>query len=128
MNALTEAIKLAFAHPEEQSKVNKVYLEFIKANFIVPIEKESAPEEPIVLYYQENGYTFMPVFTESHWLDQWAQPIAAEINILRLSGVDLLKGVGDEITVCLDIGSPHYKEFNGSEIARMRSMILKIFK
>lgn len=128
MNALTESIRLAFAEPDDQKRVNKVYLEFIKANFIIPIEKNSDAAEPRVLFYHENNLCFLPAFTEEQWLDAWAKPVADEIELLRLSGVDLLKGIGDEVTLCVDLGSPTYKEFNPSEIARMRSMILKIFK
>ena len=62
------------------------------------------------------------------YLDAWAKDIAQEINLLKLSGVDLLKGLGENVTVCLNIGSDIYKEFNPSETARMRSMILKLFK
>ena len=58
----------------------------------------------------------------------WAQDISDSIQLLQLSGVDLLKGIGDDVFVCLDIGTEFYKEFNPSEIARMRSMVLKLFK
>jgi hypothetical protein len=39
-------------------EANKAYLEFIKANFIIPIEKDSAPESPRVLSLSENNETF----------------------------------------------------------------------
>lgn len=61
-------------------------------------------------------------------LDQWATEISDRIKLLKLSGVDLLKGIGDDVTVCLDIGARTYKEFNPAELARMRSMVLKLFK
>lgn len=63
-----------------------------------------------------------------HYLDAWAGDIANKIKLLKLSGVDLLKGLGENVTVCLNIGSEIYKEFNPSETARMRSMVLKLFK
>ena len=44
------------------------------------------------------------------------------------SVVCVVPPVFDNVTVCLDIGSEHYKEFNPSETARMRSMVLKLFK
>jgi hypothetical protein len=63
-----------------------------------------------------------------NYLDAWAKDISEKINLLKLSGVDLLKGIGDEVTICLNIGSDIYKEFNPAEIARMKSLILKFFK
>jgi hypothetical protein len=129
MNALNLAIKEAFTSTGTTKKANKAYLEFIKANFIIPIEPIlNGHEEPRVLFLQDNNNIFLPVFTELNYLNVWAKDIAQEINLLKLSGVDLLKGLGDQVTVCLDIGSTFYKEFNPSELARMRSMVLKFFK
>jgi len=128
MNALELAIKNAIESEGDNSKANKAYLEFIKANFIVPVEKNPASNEPEVLFLSDNNQTFLPVFTNMDYFDEWAHDIRDNINLLKLSGVDLLKGIGEEITVSLNIGSPIYKEFNSSELARMRSMVLKLFK
>jgi hypothetical protein len=128
MNALDNAIKEALTSAGASKEANKAYLEFIKANFIIPVEKNTEDEEPKVLFFQEGNELFLPVFTEMIYLDAWAAEIAAEINLLKLSGVDLLKGLGEQVTVCLNIGSDVYKEFNPSETARMRSMVLKFFK
>lgn len=128
MNALNSAIQEAFKSSGNLKEANKAYLEFIKANFIIPIENNSDSENPEVLFLQENANVFLPVFTEIDYLHDWAADISKEIKLLKLSGVDLLKGLGDEVTVCLDIGSAGFKEFNPSEIARMKSMVLKFFK
>lgn len=128
MNQLEIAIKNALDLSGSNAEANKAYLEFIKANFIIPVDKKSDPENPEVLYVEENSHCFLPVFTEMHHFDQWAREISDSINVLKLSGVDLLKGIGEEVTVCLNIGSSIYKEFNPAELARMRSMVLKLFK
>ncbi|KTD68474.1 putative Fe-S center protein [Legionella steelei] len=128
MNALDLAIKEALNSSGNNKEVNKAYIEFIKANFIVPIEKNSEDDQPNVLFLQEQEHLFLPVFSEISYLDTWAADIASEIKLLKLSGVDLLKGLGENVTVCLNIGSEIYKEFNPSEIARMRSLVLKFFK
>lgn len=127
MNSLDIAIKEAIESSGNLKEANKAYLEFIKANFIVPIEQNSLTVEPQVLFLRDNANLFLPVFTEMNYLDAWASEINQEIKLLKLSGVDLLKGLGDNVTVCLNIGSTFYKEFNPSEIARMRSMVLKFF-
>lgn len=128
MNALNLAIKDALDANGNAKEANKAYLEFIKANFIVPVEQNSEDDQPKVLFFQEQEHTFLPAFTEMHYLDAWAGDIANKIKLLKLSGVDLLKGLGENVTVCLNIGSEIYKEFNPSETARMRSMVLKLFK
>ena len=127
MNELENAIAHAFASEGSSKEANKAYLEFIKANFIIPVEKNSAAEEPEVLFLQENGQTFLPVFSNMDFFNQWATAIGNEIQLLKLSGVDLLKGVGEDVIVSLNIGSSIYKEFNPGELARMRSMVLKFF-
>jgi hypothetical protein len=128
MNALNHAIKESFDTSGSTKAANKAYLEFIKANFIVPVELHAKSSEPEVLFLADNHQLFLPVFTEMAFLSEWAKDINQSIQLLQLSGVDLLKGIGDDVFVCLDIGTECYKEFNPSEIARMRSMILKIFK
>lgn len=128
MNALNQAIQEALESFGSNKEANKAYLEFIKANFIIPLENSSDEEEPVVLFLKENDQIFLPVFTEMKFLNQWAGDIKDQIKLLKLSGVDLLKGIGDEVIVCLDIGSPTFKEFNPAELARMRSMVLKLFK
>ncbi|CAM2921747.1 SseB family protein [Legionella worsleiensis] len=128
MNSLNLAIKEALNASGTTKEANKAYLEFIKANFIIPVEHDSKDDSPVVLFLQENNQTFLPVFTEMRYLDAWAGEISTQIKLLKLSGVDLLKGLGEDVTVCLDIGSEHYKEFIPAETARMRSMVLKLFK
>lgn len=126
--ALEQAMQDAFQNAGSAQQANKAYLEFIKANFIIPIQKHSQADAPEVLFLQENGQTFLPVFTTDNYLRDWAKDIGDDIQILRLSGVDLLRGIGDEVTICLNIGTTLYKAFNPDEIARMRSIILKFFK
>lgn len=127
MNPLNFAIQEAFKSLGNSKEANKAYLEFIKANFIIPIEKTEDTEEPRVLFIQEEQMAYLPVFTEREYLHAWATEISTEINVLNLSGVDLLKGLGDEVKVCLDIGTEFYKEFDAGELARMKGIILKFF-
>lgn len=127
MTTLDLAIKNALLLSGSTPEANKAYLEFIKANFIIPIDKKSEADKPEVLFFQDNDHIFLPVFTDMTYFNQWAVEIQDEINILKLSGVDLLKDIADNVTVSLNIGTAFYKEFNPAEIARMRSLILKLF-
>ena len=128
MNDLDKAVEHAITAAGSSKEANKAYLEFIKANFIIPVEKNTADDNPVVLYLEDNGHVFLPVFSDMSYFDKWAEDIKDHIQLLKLSGVDLLKGVGDDVFVSLNIGSTVYKEFNPSELARMRSMVLKLFK
>ncbi len=128
MNHLNTAIKDALEAMGNTKEANKAYLEFIKANFIIPLEARSSDDAPEVLFLKTKEQCLLPVFTEMYYLEAWANEISKDIKLLKLSGVDLLKGIGDGVSVCLDIGTEFYKEFNPAEIARMRSMILKLFK
>lgn len=127
-NNLEIAIEQALDSEGSNKEANKAYLEFIKANFIIPIEKNSDVTDPQVLYFENESQAFLPVFTDMRWFDQWAADIKDDIQLLKLSGVDLLKGIGEAVIVSLNIGSKSYKEFNPAELARMRSMVLKLFK
>lgn len=129
MNALETAIEQALLTEGRNQQANKAYLEFIKANFIIPIEKnDDSQVDPQVLFLTENNQAFLPVFTQKQYLDAWIGDAGDAIQLLTLSGVDLLKGIGEEVFVSLNIGTPFYKEFNPAELARMRSMVLKLFK
>lgn len=127
MNTLDLAIKNALELSGSTDQANKAYLEFIKANFIIPIHKHSQPNAPEVLFLMEKNHALLPVFSTMEHFDNWAHSIKDDILLLKLSGVDLLKGVGENVIICLNLGSPFYKEFNKSEIERMRSLVLKIF-
>lgn len=128
MNALEIAIKNALDTQGQKTEANKAYLEFMKANFIIPIEKKTIDGEPIVLYLRENEETYLPVFSNRAYFEAWGSDISDRIHVLTLSGVDLLKGIGDNITVALNPGSPVYKAFNPAELSRLKNMVLKLFK
>lgn len=128
MNALELAVADAIKSSGEQKKANKAYLELLKANLIIPIEKNQNNNEVKVLFIEENGMAFMPIFSSESYLKTWADPINDKIAVLKLSGVDLLQGIGDKVSLLFNINSEIYKIFNPEEINRMRSIIIKLFK
>ncbi len=128
MNHLELSIMNALASEGAKKEANEVYLEFLKANFLIPIEMNSGAEDPKVLYLEDRGIFFLPVFTNRVYLDAWAAEISDSIQLLSLSAVDLLKGIGENVIICLNIGSEIYKEFNAQELKRMRTMVNKLFK
>jgi hypothetical protein len=126
MNQFEQALQKAIETQGQTEEANKAYLEFIKANFIVPIDKASADDNPEVLYFMTDDHAFLPVFSDIDYCHNWASEIQDSIKILHLTGVNLLQGIGEHVTVSCNLGTTLYKEFNPSELARMRSMILKL--
>ncbi|MCC5791180.1 MAG: SseB family protein [Legionellaceae bacterium] len=127
MNALEQAIIAAKNTAGQAKEANKAYLEFIKANFMMPLDRQQHTDQPRPLYLVEGDSIYVPVFSNQADFDAWAGEIQHDIQVLRLSGVDLLKGIGDDVHLCFNIGSPSYKLFLPAEIARMRSIIMKFF-
>ena len=125
MTLLEQAIKSAFESSGEQKDVNKVHCEFLKANFMIPLEKNK--KEPTVLFICEKGQNYLPVFNDEKYFHAWAHEIRQEIDVLHLTGVDLLKGLGDNTTLCLNIGSQYYKEFPPQELSKLKTIVAKFF-
>jgi len=129
MNALETAVVAAFEANGNAKEANKAYLEFTKANLIMPVDASQAESDnPIPLFGVDGEEVFVPVFSSDTLFQDWAKDIQDDIILFRLSGVDFLKGIGEDIHVCLNIGAASYKVFNPSEIARMRSIVLKFFR
>lgn len=127
MNTFEQAVKTALESSGEEKFANRAYLEFIKANFFIPIEKQPAGEAE-ALFLAEGEEVWLPVFSSQDHLDHWAAPIQEHIQILHLSGVNLLKGLGEGVSVAMNIGSEFSKVFLPAELARMKSMVLKLFQ
>lgn len=128
MNSLEIAVKTAIDAEGRTQEANKAYLELMKGNFIIPIENQLQDGEPLVLYLKEEGETYLPVFSNMDYFENWAHDIRDKIQLLKLSGVDLLKGIGENVNILLNPGSDIYKPFNPAEIARLKNMVLKLFK
>ena len=127
MNALENAIKQAITSYDDKKAIDKAYLEFIKANFIIPVQVELKNNEPVVLYLCEGEIIYLPVFTDKKYLNAWGDEIKDKINLLVLSGVDLLNGIGENVSICLNPGANISKIFNPEEIARLKNMIKKLW-
>lgn len=124
---LEQAIANAYKNDGDTSSINKVHLEFLKANFIIPIEKSSSENDPKVLFLQQQEHSLLPVFSDEQSLKQWATDIVDEIDLLYLTGVNLLKGLGENVFVCLNPGTELYKEFHPQELAKLKMIVAKFF-
>ena len=126
MTELDTKIAAAYASHGEQEKVNKVYTAFFRSDLWLPIQPLENAEEPFIpLHYTEGDHHFIPVFDTYEKFSTWAgekMPLA----YAELTGFELLRGVGEHIYLCLNIGTDFYKEFSPDEITRLKVMVLKV--
>ena len=127
MNEFELALRNAFTQAGDNPLANRAYLEFIKAQLLLPIHKR---EDDViqVLFLNEKEGTFLPVFSNEIFFEAWGHAIKDKIKVLNISGLNLLKGVGAGVTIAMNIGSELYKEFNPDEIERIKLMAVKLFK
>lgn len=122
-----QAILDAIASDGEQTQATQAYFAFLKSELHLPIEKsEDADAEPRVLFLEQDQHVFLPIFSNLEYLAQWAGDQINQIDQFTLTGVELLKGLGDNVTLALNPGFDSYKEFNPDEIAKLKTMVLKI--
>lgn len=122
---LEDAIAKAMAEEGQQSFANQAYFTFLKSAVFMPIEKGSG-DEPRVLFLESNEHVFLPVFSQKPFLVDWAAESISQIDIYELSSIELLAGLGEQVTVALNPGTATYKEFNPEEILKLKTMVTKI--
>lgn len=117
----------AIASDGEQKLATQAYFAFLKSELHLPIEKSEEPNaEPKVLFLEQEQHVFLPVFSKAEYLIEWAGELINQIDRFTITGVELLKGLGDNVTIALNPGLESYKEFNPDEIAKLKTMVLKI--
>jgi hypothetical protein len=127
MTELDEKLQQAYQHNSDQDKINKVYTTFFRTNLYMPITRLIDQEEPFVPYYVvEDEQYFVPVFDTAERLQDWAEADLSNVDFVQLSGMEVLRGVGEAVFLCLNVGTKYYKEFSPEEVARLKLMIAKI--
>ena len=122
---LEKTILQTIAANGDSKLANHAYFTFLKSDVYLPIEKGTS-EEPRVLFLEQNEHVFLPVFSDQQYLSQWAGDEFDKIDLYSLSGIELLKGLGDDVTLAFNPGTPSYKEFNPEEINKLKTMVVKI--
>lgn len=127
-HTLDEAIEKALTSEGEQNLATQAYMSFLKSQLLLPIEKPLNDEdvEPCVLFLETQEHIFLPAFSQLEHLKNWAQEEYNKIGTFQLSGIELLKGLGENVTIALNPGTPVYKEFNPDEIEKLKTMVMKI--
>lgn len=126
MNELEQAIIAALAEPEQSSLSNHAYFKLLKADLCLPCEPDGDPDDPRVLFLEENNQIFLAVFSEPSHLIHWAQEHQDKIAYFQVKGFELIQGLGENVTLALNPGHASYKEFNPEEINKLKTMVAKI--
>lgn len=125
--SLQDAIKDALEDPDNLAKTKKAHATFLRETVILPVRKTFVKrKDPIPLYLEDEGARFLPIFTDGVFFNQWAKDEIDNMDCLYLTGNDLIKGTGDEVYICLDIGQAHYKQFSPEEIKQLQMIVAKL--
>ena len=113
-NTLQDLILSLYAGEGQEYSLGKLHRELSKAELSLTLEQVSEPAKPLFLIQE--------------YLNRWVKDDVDHIDILRLTGSSLIKGVDLSCTVCLDIGQSHYKEFRQDEVDQLRLVVSKVEK
>lgn len=131
MTELDQLIAAAFESEGKQEQVNKVYMSLLKSTLYLPTRKQTEPvaadDEPFIpLYTQQDEHYFMPVFDTLERLQTWAGEHVANINYVEIQGWDVIRGIGESVYLCLNFGTPFYKEFAPDEVKRLKTIVQRL--
>ena len=126
MNKLVEAILAAYAD-ESEHHTNTVYRVFLGHTLWVPVQPESVTEsgEYQPLYQTAAEAHFIPIFSSEETFKAWAGEVVNEFTTVQVRGLDVIRGAGERVFLCLDVGTEHYKEFAPDEIAKLKGIVFK---
>lgn len=131
MTELDQLIAAAFASEGKQEQVNKVYLRLLNTQLYLPAHKpmqpvtpEDEPFEP--LYTQQGEHYLMPVFDTLERLETWAGEYFKQMDYVELKGWDVIRGLGEKVYLCLNFGTPYYKEFSPDEVKRLKTIVQRL--
>jgi hypothetical protein len=132
MTELDRVIAAAFASEGKQEDVNKVYLALLRTVLYLPVQKgedqvKQPDEDPFKpLFAKIDDQYFMLVFDTVERLTVWAGEQIAHMNYVEISGMDLVKGMNENVFLCLNHGADFYKEFTPDEVKRLKTIVSRI--
>lgn len=136
MTPLDTLIAKTYASAGKVEDANKVYLTLLQTTLFVPIQqqnskstatssqKEDEPFTPLFTQYENNF--FMMAFDTVERLHHWAGEQKDTMAYVEITGKDVIRGLGQQVYLCLNYGTDYYKEFAPEEIIRLKTIIAKI--
>lgn len=132
MTELDQVIATAFASSGKQDDVNKVYLTLIRTPLFLPVQKEEPEQQPDAeepfkpLFAKIDDKYFMLAFDTIERLTAWAGEQLDHISYVEITGRDVIAGISEQVYLCLNYGTDHYKEFAPDEVMRLKMIVSKI--
>lgn len=131
MSEFDQLIAAAFESGGKQEQVNKVYLGLLKTRFYLPVRKQDPAavneEEPFIpLYTQQDDHYLMPIFSTLERLQTWAGDYMEQMEYVELVGWDVVRGLGEQVYLCVNFGTPFYKEFAPDEVKRLKLIVQRL--
>lgn len=131
MTELDQVIAAAYASEGKQDDVNKVYLTLLRTSLFLPVQKDQTPvsenDEPFKpLFAKIDDNYFILTFDTLERLTAWAGDQMEYINYVEISGHDVVKGMNEQVFLCLNYGTDFYKEFTPDEVKRLKTIVSRI--
>lgn len=126
---LDQALFNAYTHPEDRDAANKVWLTLLKSTLYLVVDPVAPPtgEEPFrPLVAMINDHCFLAAFDTEARIQAWAGEHTGDIHHAMLTGRDLLAGMGDNVFLVLNPGTPFHKEFSPDEVKHLKKVIARV--
>lgn len=124
---LDKTIAEAYAKDGEREAANRVWLTLLKSTLYLAVDTRSESEEgfqPLVALIGEQ--CFLAAFDSEARFIAWSGEHAGPIQHITLTGRDLLAGMGDNVYLALNPGTPFYKEFSPDEVKHLKKIIARV--
>jgi hypothetical protein len=129
MTELDQKITDAYKSEGKQQDVNQVYLTLLRTVLYIPVQKDKSLEdhEPFrPLFAKVDGNYFLIAFDTIERLYSWAGNELDKMDYVELAGRDMIAGMNENVYLCLNLGTPFYKEFSPDEVKRIKIIVSKI--
>jgi hypothetical protein len=129
MTELDQKIADAYKSEGKQQDVNQVYLTLLRTVLYIPVQKDKPLEdqEPFrPLFAKVDDHYFLIAFDTIERLHSWASNELDNMDYVELAGRDMVAGMNENVYLCLNLGTPFYKEFSPDEVKRIKMIISKI--
>lgn len=121
---LSEAISQVLAEPKNEILRSEAYSQFLQSTLVVPtLKTEDEPSFNTVLSQTLDNHRFIPIFSEQRFLKIWAGQSLNNFSFIHMKGSNLIELLGENDYLCLDLNTPHYKEFSPEECAYLLKIV-----
>ena len=129
MTELDQVIANAYGSEGKQEDVNKVYLTLLRTLLYLPVSVDAPKEdeEPFrPLFTKVDDHYFVLAFDTEERLKVWSGEYTDKMNMVAITGKDLISGINDNVYVGINYGSEFYKEFSPDEVKKLKMIVARI--